>query len=66
MGRYPCGSKNGDRITGQIELLEGGKLIMLTQAWLVRINVRLQISRHLETDNPFAESKSEGQGRALR
>lgn len=55
---------NGDRITGQIELLEGGKLIM--KASLAgRIIVDVRDIKTFETDNPLL-IKSEGQAeRAL-
>lgn len=51
--------KNGDRITGQIELLEGGKLIMQTRL-AGRITVKVADINTFETDNPLL-IKSEGQ-----
>lgn len=44
--------KNGDRITGTIELLEGGKLIMKT-AMAGNINVDVKNIKTFESDNPL-------------
>lgn len=56
--------KNGDRITGQIELVEGGKLIMMT-ALAGRINVKVADIKTFETDNPLLIKSTGEAERAL-